>query len=178
MNLLDCGASLRGRIYACAEVAPCPRKRPARPAHFTPTAQLGWLVCHDALGGGGVGSSQPHRAWCGWRSLLSLPPPNPSLPYHHPNVRRRHVASVSALACGRSPPSPRPWPFSPRRPRLGALASPPTPHSPSASPPSPRRPPARASPLRIRPCRWHPAHRTQHPASRRRAHTARSRAGR
>ena len=46
------------------------------------------------------GSSQPHRAWCGWRSLLSLPPPNPSLPHHqssHAQVSGRFPTAAAAV---------------------------------------------------------------------------------
>ena len=66
------------------------------------------------------GSSQPHRAWCGWRSLLSLPPPNPSLPHHQSSlaqVSRRSpkaAAAVQPTTKGAGPC----W----RRPRASQLA--------------------------------------------------------
>ena len=66
------------------------------------------------------GSSQPHRARCGWRSLLSLPPPNPSLPHHQPSlaqVSRRSPKAAAAM----QPPTKGAGPCR-RRPRASRLA--------------------------------------------------------
>ena len=56
------------------------------------------------------GSSQPHRARCGWKKLLRLPTPNTSLPHHQPSLAQVSRRSPKAAAAVQ-PPTKGAWSF-------------------------------------------------------------------